>query len=304
MKQYLLLLAGLMILAPYGQADAKAVKLGRGNAYSVAADANLNTGANDTQLKKGECETNEECPSDKKCMGYKCVDVCTQPTPRPGMTMARICGGSKCIADPNTPHAFKCVDSCYNVVCKSGYTTEVSGDGCCCVATSCPSGQRLENGKCVANCTGVTCKSGYKAVSNSTGCCCEANIPMCSAAQVYHPTLKKCVAKVCPANCADMCSKGYCTSCKAGYTLGSDGMCKSTGLKVCSVGCQTCNTSTGKCSVCKSGYDLKNGNCYALAIDRNCTEVPGRGCCTPEQLANPGMACFRTNRVDELAPIM
>ena len=75
MKQYLLLLAGLMILAPYGQADAKAVKLGRGNAYSVAADANLNTGANDTQLKKGECETNEECPSDKKCMGYKCVDV-------------------------------------------------------------------------------------------------------------------------------------------------------------------------------------------------------------------------------------
>ena len=66
MKQYLLLLAGLMILAPYGQADAKAVKLGRGNAYSVAADANLNTGANDTQLKKGECETNEECPSDKK----------------------------------------------------------------------------------------------------------------------------------------------------------------------------------------------------------------------------------------------
>lgn len=106
------------------------------------------------------------------------------------MTMARICGGSKCIADPNTPHAFKCVDSCYNVVCKSGYTTEVSGDGCCCVATSCPSGQRLENGKCVANCTGVTCKSGYKAVSNSTGCCCEADTPTCSAAQVYHPILK------------------------------------------------------------------------------------------------------------------
>ena len=50
MKQYLLLLAGLMILAPYGQADAKAVKLGRGNAYSVAADTNLNTGAGSAKV--------------------------------------------------------------------------------------------------------------------------------------------------------------------------------------------------------------------------------------------------------------
>ena len=280
MKQYLLLLAGLMILAPYGQADAKAVKLGRGNAYSVAADARLNTGAGSAKV-----DTEKKC--DSSCSS------CDTTT-------------GKCIGCPSgkRPDGSRCVDSCYNVVCKSGYTTEVSGDGCCCVATSCPSGQRLENGKCVANCTGVTCKSGYKAVSNSTGCCCEADTPTCSAAQVYHPILKKCVAAVCPANCADMCSKGYCASCKAGYTLGNDGMCKSTGLKVCSVGCQTCNTSTGKCSACKSGYDLKNGNCYALAIDRNCTEVPGRGCCTPEQLANPGMACFRTNRVDELAPIM
>ena len=280
MKQYLLLLAGLMILAPYGQADAKAVKLGRGNAYSVAADTNLNTGAGSAKV-----DTEKKC--DSSCSS------CDTTT-------------GKCIGCPSgkRPDGSRCVDSCYNVVCKSGYTTVNTAEGCCCVATSCPSGQRLENGKCVANCTGVTCKSGYKAVSNSTGCCCEADTPTCSAAQVYHPTLKKCVAKVCPANCADMCSKGYCTSCKAGYTLGSDGMCKSTGLKVCSVGCQTCNTSTGKCSVCKSGYDLKNGNCYALAIDRNCTEVPGRGCCTPVQLANPGMACFRTNRVDELAPIM
>lgn len=250
MKQYLLLLAGLMILAPYGRADAKAVKLGRGNAYSVAADANVNTRAGGTQLRKGECEADTECPSDKKCMGYKCVDVCTQPTGN-GIRYGRICGGSKCIADPDTPHAFKCVDSCYNVVCKSPrYTTEVSGDSCCCVAISCPSGQRLENSKCVANCTGVTCKSGYKTVSNSTGCCCEEDTPTCST------------------------------------------------------GCQTCDTSTGKCSACQSGYDLVNGNCYALAIDRNCTQVPGRGCCTAEQLANPGMACFQTNRVDELAPIM
>lgn len=65
MKQYLLLLAGLMILAPYGQADAKAVKLGRGNAYSVAADANLNTGANDTQLKKENAKQTKNVPATK-----------------------------------------------------------------------------------------------------------------------------------------------------------------------------------------------------------------------------------------------
>ena len=278
MKQYLLLLAGLMILAPYGQADAKAVKLGRGKAYSVAADSNVNTGTGQTELRKGECEADTECPSDKKCMGYKCVDVCTQPTGKPGMSMARICGGSKCIADPVTPHAFKCVDSCYNVVCKSGYTTEVSGDGCCCVATSCPSGQRLENGKCVANCTGVTCKSGYKAVSNSTGCCCEADTPTCSAAQVYHPILKKCVAAVCPANCADMCSKGYCASCESGYTLGTDGMCKQTTI-TCPANCSTCSSST-TCTKCNSGYYLSSGTCKRCPLNATCTGTSSFTCKT------------------------
>ncbi len=45
MKKHLLLLAGVLILAPDDPVEAKAVKLGRGNAYSVAADAKINTGA-------------------------------------------------------------------------------------------------------------------------------------------------------------------------------------------------------------------------------------------------------------------
>ena len=283
MKQYLLLLAGLMILAPNGSADAKAVKLGRGNAYSVAADAKLNTGTNDTQLRKGECESNEECPSDKKCMGYKCVDVCTQPTGQPGMSLARICGDSKCIADPNTPHAFKCVDNCYNVVCKSGYTTEVTSDGCCCVATSCPSGQRLENGKCVANCTGVTCKSGYKAVSNSTGCCCEADtscptgkwlcsqcgyihegastpikcpvcgfskfqcLPSCKSGYSYNTTYKGCIKDTltCNPGCAlKGCGIGSTLKPNTGYYIKSDGTCPA---------CSTAIANCAACSISKLG---------------------------------------------------
>ena len=217
---------------------AKAVKLGRGNAYSVAADANLNTGTNDTQLRKGECESNEECPSDKKCMGYKCVDVCTQPTGQPGMSLARICGGKKCIADPNTPHSFMCVDGCYNVVCKSGYTTEES----------------------------------------SKGCCCEEDTPTCSAAQVYHPTLKKCVAAVCPANCADMCSKGYCTSCKSGYTLGSDGMCKQIAI-TCPANCSTCSSSS-TCTKCSSGYYLSSGKCVSCPLNATCSGTSSFTCKT------------------------
>lgn len=276
MKKYLLLLAGLLLAVPHGEAEAKVAKLGRGRAYSVATDSQVNVGAGKTELRKGECESDDECASDQKCMGYKCVSVCTQPTPKPGMTMARICAGKKCIADPNTPHRFMCVDGCYNVVCKSGYTTEVTADGCCCVASSCPSGQRLENGKCVANCTGVTCKSGYKAVSNSTGCCCEADTPTCSAAQVYHPILKKCVAAVCPANCADMCSKGYCASCKSGYTLGTDGMCKQTTI-TCPANCSTCSSST-TCTKCKTGYLLSSGKCVSCPLNATCSGTSSFSC--------------------------
>ena len=285
MKKYLLLLAGLLLAVPHGEAEAKVAKLGRGRAYSVATDSTVNTGTGKTELRKGECESDDECASDQKCMGYKCVSVCTQPTGRPGMSLARICAGKKCIADPNTPHRFMCVDGCYNVVCKSGYTTEVTADGCCCVASSCPSGQRLENGKCVANCTGVTCKSGYKAVSNSTGCCCEADTPTCSAAQVYHPILKKCVAAVCPAHCADMCSKGYCSSCEAGYTLGTDGMCKQNTLPSCSAGYYLKN---GVCTACSSGTYSKGGTAtscsscstlYTSAGSNTCTSCTTTGTC-------------------------
>ena len=42
---------------------AKAVKLGRGNAYSVVANSEINTAQN--ELKKGECEENSDCSGNK-----------------------------------------------------------------------------------------------------------------------------------------------------------------------------------------------------------------------------------------------
>lgn len=211
MKKHLLLLAWLLTVATPGNktaeasvfADqegffiAKAVKLGRGNAYSIAADASLNTGANDTQLKKGECETNEECPSDKKCMSYKCVD------------------------------------NCYNISCKSGYTTELTSNGCCCVPSSCPSGQRAEGYACVNNCAGVNCINGYFAVPSSKGCCCEPE------------TQSNVVA-----------------GCASGYTLVNGKCVKDT--PTCSANCSTCNNGT--CTRCNSGFTLTNGNCLATSV--------------------------------------
>ncbi len=281
MKTNLLLLAGLLIAAAPGESTAtsvfadqegfviaKAVKLGRGNAYSVAADPEINTGQPDVELKKGECETNEECPSDEKCMGYKCVDVCTQPTGN-GISYAKICGGLNCIPDPNTPHAFKCVDACYNVTCPAGQTTSLSGSSCKCIPVSCPSGQRLDNDTCVANCSGVVCKSGYKAVSNSTGCCCE---------------LEK---KPCPTNCSTCNSDGTCTKCNTGYYL-SNGTCVAE--KSCGSNCSVCDKTTGKCTTCASGYSLINGRCNKLEQ----IEITPSGCSANQQDCGSTGCCPKT----------
>ena len=159
MKQYLLLLAGLMILAPYSQADAKAVKLGRGNAYSVAADARLNTGAGSAKV-----DTEKKC--DSSCSS------CDTTT-------------GKCIGCPSgkRPDGSRCVDSCYNVVCKSGYTTVNTAEGCCCKADT------------------PTCSAGY--YLKKSGSDCEKCPTGCSL-------------------CSDSSMGVYCTACSSGYTMGSN----------------------------------------------------------------------------------
>ncbi len=223
MKKYLLFSAMLLLAASLsgtGQAEsvftdqgtfviAKAVKLGRGNAYSVAADTTVDTGK--TEIAKPQC--------DSSCT------TCDNAT-------------GKCLGCPSgkRPNANRCVDNCYNVVCKSGYTT----------------------------------------VNTAEGCCCEADTPTCSAAQVYHPILKKCVAAVCPANCADMCSKGYCASCKAGYTLGNDGMCKQITI-TCPANCSTCSSSN-TCTKCNSGYYLSSGKCVSCPLNATCSGTSSFSC--------------------------
>ena len=251
MKKHLLLLAGLMILAPYGQADAKAVKLGRGNAYSVAADTNVNAGASGTQINDTECSSNKDCPNDKTCSSYKCISVCAPPF----AGAVPPCAGLICITDPVTPHAFKCVDRCYNFVCNPGYTTNLTSSGDCeCIPASCPAGQRLSGNQCVDNCTGISCKSGYEPVSNDTGCCCEKE-SLCPAGQIYNEVIQKCVQAICPTGCSQgMCKKGYCEKCDTGYYLNySNGLCPTCESAIPNCAACTSSASGPKCTQCKFG---------------------------------------------------
>ncbi len=281
MKRYMLFLAGLMILAPYGEADAKAVKLGRGNSYSVAVDTSVNTGANETEVRKGECEADTECSEGKKCVSNKCVGVCD----------GNPCIGTKCITDPANKHTHTCVDYCYNVTCKSGYTTEmnVTDKSCCCVRTSCDSGQRLVNGECVDNCSGVSCISGYKAVSKSDSCCCESS---CSSGQIYNTTIKKCVDAVCPQGCLNDCLNG-CNSCESGRYLDySTGYCPTCSSAV--TNCATCTSKTtssggATCTKCNSGYYLSNGSCVACPANATCNGTATITCNTGYNLS--GTSC-------------
>ena len=140
MKKHLLLLAGVLILAPDDPVEAKAVKLGRGNAYSVAADAKINTGAS---ADKKKCDSS--CTTCYTTMG-KCID----------------CPSGK------RPDAARCVDNCYNVTCKDGYTTKVTSDGCCCESTTptCTAGTYSAAG--ASSCT--TCPAGTYSAAGATSC--------------------------------------------------------------------------------------------------------------------------------------
>ena len=191
MKKYLLFSAVLLLAASLsgtGQAEsvftdqgtfviAKAVKLGRGNAYSVAADTTVDAGK--TEIAKPQC--------DSSCT------TCDNAT-------------GKCLGCPSgkSPSGNRCVDNCYNVVCKSGYTTVNTAEGCCCEAESiCGAGQIYNTtiGKCVEciNGANITCGSGayssYYRITNGT--CCKL-----------------------PAGCTGATNFDLsCTSCAGGYNL-------------------------------------------------------------------------------------
>ncbi len=228
MKKHLLLLAGLLILAPNGPADAKAVKLGRGSAYSVAADAKINTGAG------AQMDTTKKC--DSSCT------TCDTTT-------------GKCIGCPSgkRPDAARCVDNCYNVTCKDGYTTKVTSDGCCCESTTptCTAGTYLSGSSC------LSCFAGTYSAAGATSC------------------------TKCRAGTYSAAGASSCTTCKAG-TYSAAG---ATSCTTCPTGYTSYAGSSG-CTLCATGYTMieNTGKCVSLSLPvtscpANTQDCGSTGCC-------------------------
>ena len=290
MKKFLLLAVAVMLVLP-AAANAKAVKLGRGKAYSISGgstfaqsqktadcstDADCGNGKKCDKgfcIDKPECTTNSECPADKKCSDSKCVDPC----------LGVSCPGTKtCIADSN--HSYICKgDACDGVSCAANYEARIKDDKtCCCEALTCPSGQRMENGTCVSICSGVSCNEAYnRPVANGDNCCCEFDSSYCSSqgGKVWHTLLKKCVDAMCPTGCIGDCTHG-CQQCSEGYYLTIEGKCDS-----CSKieNCTACNgTFLGpECVQCASGYTLNaSGQCEKIKCPDNCATCSSSTTCT------------------------
>lgn len=290
MKKFLLLAVAVMLVLP-AAANAKAVKLGRGKAYSISGgstfaqsqktadcstDADCGSGKKCDKgfcVDKPECTTNSECPADKKCSASKCVDPC----------LGVSCPGVKtCVADSN--HSYICKgDACDGVSCAANYEARIKDDKtCCCEALTCPSGQRMENGTCVSICSGVSCNEAYnRPVANGDNCCCEFDSSYCSSqgGKVWHTLLKKCVDAMCPTGCIGDCTHG-CQQCSEGYYLTIEGKCDS-----CSKieNCTACNgTFLGpECVQCASGYTLNaSGQCEKITCPDNCKTCSSSTTCT------------------------
>lgn len=221
---------------------AKAVKLGRGSAYSVAADAKINgSGAG------GTINTDKTCDS-------HCAD-CNTST-----------GNCNSCAEGYYLKNGKCGSCPANATCSNGETF------------ICKDYYYKSGDSCQAICSGVSCKSGYKTAAATDSCCCEKDNG-CSALQVYNTTIKKCVDAVCPVGCLDSCING-CGSCESGRYLNySNGYCPLCSSAIAN--CETCTSSAlgPTCTACASGYSLSNGKCVAKTCPSNCATCSD-GVCT------------------------
>ena len=282
---------------------AKAVKLGRGNSYSVAADPKLNTDLPGSELEKGECEKNSDCSGNKRCVNNKCVDYC------------------------------------YNISCIAGYTTEETSNGCCCVSlcsdncavcsssgkcTQCNSGYTLSNGRCFPTSDGPEPKCGAYKYGSCSYWYCEGDytytngkcVKTVSCSGNYHPSKEVCESGKGVEKCDRSWEKPYSDSgcwvilrCKEGFGSNQQGQCVKTvscsgrtpeksiqadGSIKCSCNSTSCGANA-KCirhpnynantlqnnysyCVCNSGYYDTGSSCAACPT--NCTECSSGSVCT------------------------
>lgn len=256
MKKLLALLIGVCLIVPVADASAKAVKLGRGKTVSSGLPGKIGG-------KTSIGETEKKCDSSCATCDKKTGQCLTCPT------NMRLDNG-------------KCYNVCSGVSCiSSNYSPNVTNKGCCCERITCPSGQRLSNGTCVNVCSGVQCATNYIPTASGNKCCCESS---CGTDKVYNPTIGKCVEKICPTGCANMCVTG-CNSCSTGYYLDYDnGRCPLCSDKIAN--CAKCTSKAGAtsgtsvtCTACADGYELSGGKCVA-SCPTGCSSCSSSSTCT------------------------
>ena len=326
MKKCILIIGAVLCLFAQNQAEAKAFKLGRDTPTISATQGKVTP-----RPTTDNCSTNCVKCLNKRCLscksGYLLQNFHCKPCPANGT-----CTGTGTFSCKEGYRKVKteCVSNCTGVRCVSGATAVVQNNGCCCkktqspscptncikctdqgVCTQCSSKYRLSSGVCVANCTGVSCIANATSYATDTGCCCKAALTgkSCGNFEVYNEVIGKCVNAVCPNHCADMCSKGYCSTCSSGYYLDyTSGMCPSCSSAIAN--CSQCTSSkTGVvCQRCTNGEKPVGGQCRGTSSSHgpcvNGTPTycgPGfilekNGCCPIKN--NNGAACFQCVKDD------
>ena len=235
---------------------AKAVKLGRGKAYSVATDSAVNTGSGGTKIK--ECPANcADCDDSTSC------NVC-----KSGYGKHR---SGECVACPDN-----CKQCIYNNIagdrvmmcsgsCAAGYHLERLSNG---ISDCCPTGKILSDVYPYL-CVPETCEAGtYRSGSNL----CESCPTGTYSTESNASSCKNCSTLFVGSNntCTACSTQGSCiaSSCGEGYYNGSPNNC--TPCSSIDVGsnatCTACSTQ-GSCIArsCDAGYYLSGSNCVACS---------------------------------------
>lgn len=250
---------------------AKVVKLGRGQAYSVSASANLNTGK--TELSKtcsagcSDCDTAtgwcDACRAryakDNAGKCHSCGSNCASCWMEYGkMLSCEKCddgyelksasstssGPYYCVKKENICLAGTYVSGSDCVVCPDGtYSTGSNVAACsdCSNLTITEFGSNLPCGGCTATGECTSCPNGYYRPKTATVLTCNTCPTGCSA-------------------CSDSSMGVYCTACKSGYTYALNsynmGTCTSSSGSGSNSGSNTPSTTT-----CAAGKYLSNGSC-------------------------------------------
>ena len=230
---------------------AKAVKLGRGNAYSVTAHAKISaweTGI-DCHDQCKSCDTTTGTCSVCNTGYYLQNNICiTCPANAQ-------CDNGLDYVCANTFYKSRdeCINICSNITCVDGTLPVASADKCCCPVNACPS--------ICAECTDGECKkcndgyllSGSACISCPDNATCNGTHSYSCKAGTYRRQGYKCTK--CPANSNPCDGKSSSFSCKKGYYL-SNSSCVA-----CPTGCSSCS-SASSCSACSAGYYKSGSNCY------------------------------------------